>query len=53
MVLEAINQLPLHKTPGDDGFPADWYRAFGKELAPLPYGVHNPAQKGCTQPVKD
>ena len=34
-VLQAINQMPLHKTPGSDGFPAEFYRAFGTELAPL------------------
>jgi len=25
-VLHAINQMPLHKTPGPDGFPAEFYR---------------------------
>ena len=34
-VREAINEMPLHKTPGEDGFPADFYRAFSAELAPL------------------
>ena len=35
MVKNAINEMPLHKTPGEDGFPADWYRAFATEMAPL------------------
>ena len=34
-VLHAINQMPLHKTPGDDGFPTEFYRAYGTLLAPL------------------
>ena len=34
-ILQAINQMPLHKSPGGDGFPAEFYRAFGTELAPL------------------
>ena len=34
-VRETINEMPLHKTPGADGFPSDWYRAFSAELAPL------------------
>ena len=34
-IQQTINSLPLHKTPGEDGFPSDWYRAFAKELSPL------------------
>ena len=34
-IAEAIRSLPLAKAPGLDGFPADWYRAYAKEIAPL------------------
>ena len=34
-IQQTINSLPLHKTPGEDGFPSDWYRAFAQELSPL------------------
>ena len=27
--------MPLHKTPGEDGFPTEFYRAYGALLAPL------------------
>ena len=38
MILQAINginQMPLHKTRGVDGFPTEFFRCFGTELAPL------------------
>jgi len=31
----AIRELAQHKTPGEDGFPADFYAAFASELAPV------------------
>ena len=34
-VTTAIRELARHKTPGDDGFPADFYAAFADVLAPL------------------
>ena len=33
--INGINQMPLHKTRGVDGFPTEFFRCFGTELAPL------------------
>ena len=38
---QAINAMPLNKMPGADGFPADWYRAFAKELSPVLSEMYN------------
>ena len=27
--------MPFGKMPGKDGFTAEWYRCYGKEVAPL------------------
>ena len=32
---DAIKTLKNNKSPGSDGYPAEWYRMFGKELTPL------------------
>ncbi len=32
---EAINRLKFNKAPGSDGFPAEWYKTFKKELSPM------------------
>ena len=34
-VREAISRLKANKSPGSDGFPAEWYRTFKEELIPL------------------
>ena len=34
-VKKAIRALSSHKTPGEDGFPTDWYCAFANQLAPI------------------
>lgn len=31
----AISRLKASKSPGSDGFPPEWYKAFKKELTPL------------------
>lgn len=34
-VREAIKTLKNNKSLGSDGYPAEWYKLFGEELAPL------------------
>lgn len=34
-IKDAINTLKNNKSPGSDGYPAEWYRMFGEELSPL------------------
>ena len=34
-VLEAIGSFKNNKSPGSDGFPAEWYKMFREELVPL------------------
>lgn len=34
-VQKSIKHLKNNKTPGSDGFPAEWYKTFEKELSPL------------------
>lgn len=34
-IKKAIGKVKTSKTPGSDGFPAEWYKKFGKELSPL------------------
>jgi hypothetical protein len=33
--------MPPGKMPGADGLPADWYRAYGTEIAPLLRAVYD------------
>ncbi len=32
---EVTNRLKFNKAPGSDGFPAEWYKTFKKELSPM------------------
>ena len=32
---DAINTLKDNESPGSDGYPADWYKMFKDEQAPL------------------
>lgn len=34
-ISKTISRLKANKTPGGDGFPSEWYRAFKQELIPL------------------
>ena len=34
-ISKTISKLKANKTPGGDGFPSEWYRAFKQELIPL------------------
>lgn len=36
-----IKSLPMHKSPGADGFPAEYYKAFTSVLAPKSVDVFN------------
>lgn len=40
-VKDAINTLKNNKSPGSDGYPAEWYRMFGEELSPLLLAAFN------------
>jgi len=33
----AISRLKTNKSPGPDGFPSDWYKAFRTELLPIAF----------------
>ena len=39
-VRQAIKSMPRYKTPGEDGFPCDFYRCYAKELAPILAGAY-------------
>lgn len=48
---KAIGNLKTSKTPGSDGFPAEWYKKFNKELSPLLHTTLNwILQKNCIPP---
>lgn len=34
-VKDVVNKLKNKKSPGSDGYPAEWYKMFGENLFPL------------------
>ena len=48
-IYNAIGNLKSSKTPGSDGFPAEWYKTF-KELAPLLLKTFNWMKRECKLP---
>ena len=49
-IIQAIKNMQLNKSPGLDGFPVDFYRAFEDILGPLLLEVYNDACRKGTLP---
>ncbi len=47
---KAISRLKVNKTPGSDGFSAEWYKAFKDQLIPMLFDCFNYMLKGGEPP---
>ncbi len=47
---KAISRLKVNKTPGSDGFPAEWYKSFKDQLIPMLFDCFNYMLKGGEPP---
>lgn len=49
-LMQTINRLKTNKSLGSDGYPAEWYKAFKKELLPMLLTTYNWALKKAETP---